>query len=69
MYIYVNIYIYIDIDIYDIDCINAQTSTQVLEKDVSFISGSGPPRISKVSSIDVSNLNHLYDIFHILHLI
>ena len=43
--------------IYFIDCINAQT-TQVLEKDASLRSEKGHPRISKVSSLDVSYFKH-----------
>ena len=53
----------------DTDFINAQTFTQVLKEDASFRSGNGHTRIPKVSSFDVSHLNHLYDIFRTLHLI
>ena len=45
------------------DCINAKTITQVLKEYASFRSGNGQPKIPKVSSLVVSHLNHLYDIF------
>ena len=53
----------------DTDGINAKTFTQVLKDDASFISGNGHPRTPKVSSLDVSHLNHLYNIFRTFYLI
>ena len=63
------VYIHMCMYIYDIDCINAKTSAQVQEKDASLGSENYNPRISKFPSLDVSYLNHLYDIFHTRHLI
>ena len=53
----------------DTDCINPQTFTPVLKEDGSHRSGNVHPRVPKVSSLDVSLLNHLYDIFRTVHLI